>query len=255
MIRRALPIGGLLALMFSASFVGAFYDEIALLKMELQNWEKSNTADFSDVVSRLDGFSAPVFRDVSEADWFSPYVASLAEWDIVSGYKDPVGQPTGEFRPGNAVTVAEILKMALEAAQVNEESCVQPVQNPSAKNHWAAEYVACAEEMGVRLLNPQAQTNIDRSARRAEVLSVIHDAFATDVLLLYSNYHDTVSHPLEADIAFATMQGVVAGDTDAYGKATGYFRPDDPINRAEVAKVLYETLKVRLLDTDIASVN
>ena len=252
-MHRFLTLIGIIAALLVVSVVGAFYDEGVVLKAELEQWQKNNRADFSDIVSRLEDFSAPVFRDVSEDDWYNPYISSLAEWNIVSGYKDTSGQPTGEFHPGDPVTVAEILKMSLEAAQVEKGGCVQQPANPYAQNHWAGIYVACAEEMGVRLMVPTQQTPLDRSARRAEVLSIIHDAFGIRVLPLFSNYSDTAGHPLEADIAYATVNGVVGGDTDQYGNPTGAFRPDDPVNRAEAAKIIYESLRRQEMNTNIAS--
>lgn len=245
-MRKTATIAGIAVTLVLTSLVGAFYEEITLLKQELERWEEGNAADFSDVVARLDDFSSPVFRDVSSEDWYNPYVASLAEWGIISGYKNYQGAQTGEFRPGNPVTVAEVLKMAMEAAQVDVGTCVQEPLNPYAQNHWALNYVACAEEMGVRLLQPQMATRLDREARRAEVLSIVHDAFSIEVLPLYAHYSDTAGHPLEADIAYATLSGVVGGDTDSSGKSLGTFRPDDFINRAESAKVIYEELKAQV---------
>lgn len=245
-MRKTLTTTGVLTTLVLTSVVGAFYEEITLLRQELEQWEESNAADFSDVVARLDDFSSPVFKDVHAGDWYNPYVSSLAEWGIITGYKDGQGAQTGQFRPGNPVTVAEVLKMAMEAAQVDVDTCVQEPLNPYAQNHWALNYVACAEEMGVRLLQPQMATRLDREARRAEVLSIVHDAFSIEVLPLYANYSDTAGHPLEADIAYATLSGVVSGDTDAAGNQKGTFRPDDFINRAESAKVIYEELKAQV---------
>ena len=252
-MKRTLPLLGIVTAVLFVSAVGAFYDEIAILKSELEEWQESNTADFTEVVTRLDDFSTPVFRDVNDNQWFNPYVASLAEWNIVSGYKDANGKATGEFKPGNPVTVSEILKMAMESAQVDEGACTGQVLNPYAQQHWALKYITCAEQMGVRLLDPNLVTQIDRPARRAEVLSVIHDAFGMEVLPLYSNYSDTAGHPLEADIAHATVNGIVSGDTDQLGNPVGTFRPDDAINRAEAAKIIYESLKSQTLAENIAS--
>lgn len=252
-MKRTLPLLGVAIAALFVSAVGAFYDEIAILKSELEQWQEQNTADFTDVVTRLEDFSTPVFQDVGEHAWFSPYVASLAEWEIVSGYKDAQGNPTGEFRPGNPVTVAEVLKMAMKSAQVDEKNCEGGALNPYARQHWASRYVTCAEQMGVRLLNPSLLTQLDRPAKRAEVLSIIHDAFGMKVLPLYSNYSDTAGHPLEADIAFATVNGIISGDTDALGNPAGTFRPDDAINRAETAKIIYEGLKSQMLAENIAA--
>jgi hypothetical protein len=42
----------------------------------------------------------------------------------------------------------------------------------------------------------------------------------------------------------AVRDGVMSGDTDAIGHLTGRFRPEDPINRAETAKIVSAALQV-----------
>ncbi len=242
--------GTILAL--SALVVGTagaqFFDEIVTLQEELQVWEATNAADFTDVIEQLEDITGPVFRDVADADWFNPYVASLSEWGIVSGYKDESGRPTGEYRPGNQVTVAEVLKMSMEAAQINEVDCTNVPLHPQAAGHWSKSYVACAENLGVRLLDPRLPADLNRPAARAEVLTIIHDTFGDEVLPLYSSFVDTQGHRFEADIAYANLYGIVSGDTSAAGVEIGTFRPDDEINRAETAKIIYEKLKLQVVD-------
>lgn len=249
-MKRSRHLG--IILLFSALVVttaGAqFFDEIVALQEELQVWEASNAADFTDVIEQLEDITGPVFRDVADNDWFNPFVASLAEWGVVSGYKDSNGRPTGEYRPGNPVTIAEVLKMAMEAGQVNVEGCTNTPLHPQASTHWAKPYVACAEQMEVRLLNPVLPADLHRTAKRAEVLTIIHDTFGDEVLALYSNFTDTQGHKYEADIAYANLYGIVSGDTSSTGAEIGTFRPDDPINRAEVAKIIYEKLKLEVVD-------
>ncbi len=235
-----------LGLLVVVSAAGAFFDEIVALQEELQVWEQSNAADFSDVIEQLEDITGPVFRDVADADWYNPYVASLAEWGIVSGYKDDRGRPTGEYRPGNQVTIAEVLKMAMESAQVNEAECTNTPLHPQAAGHWAAQYVACGEQMGVRMLDPRLPADLNRAAKRAEVLTIMHDTFSDEVLPLYSGFTDTQGHRFEADIAYANLYGTVSGDTASDGTEIGTFRPDDPINRAETAKILYNRLKLEV---------
>ena len=224
----------------------AFFDEIKALQEELQVWETANAADFSDVIAQLEDITGPVFRDVDDQDWFNPFVASLAEWGIVSGFKDTDGRPTGEYKPGNHVTIAEILKMAMEASEADEDNCHTVPLHPQADGHWAQSYVACAEAMNMRMLDPRFPADLNRPAKRAEVLTIVHDAFADNVLPLYSNFEDAQGHRFEADVAFANLYGIVSGDTNAAGVETGTFRPDDPINRAETAKVIYERLKLEV---------
>lgn len=248
-ITRRLSTALTLAALAAVTSVGAqFFDEIVALQEELQVWEATNAADFSDVIEQLEDITGPVFRDVADVDWFNPYVASLSEWGIVSGYKDSQGRPTGEYRPGNQVTIAEVLKMAMEGAQVNEANCTGTPLHPQGVDHWARTYVKCAEDLGVRLLDPRLPADLNRPAKRAEVLTVIHDTFGDEVLPLYSSFVDTQGHRFEADIAYANLYGIVSGDTNSAGGETGTFRPDDAINRAETAKIIYEKLKLEIVD-------
>lgn len=243
MRRFALPVAVVTIAVLAVPASRAFFSELDELKKELVVWQTTHASDFSDIMNTLDDLSGPQFADVSDADWFSPYVASVSDWGIVSGYKDEAGQPTGRFGPSNAVTVAELLKMMFEAAQIDKEQCgLVPPANATALGHWAAAYVSCAEAAEMRMLL-DSNLNVNRTATRAEVLSVMHDAFSDQVPPIFSNFKDAIGHPLEADIAFAYSRGVVSGDKDELGIQTGTFRPNDAINRAEVAKIIYERLR------------
>jgi hypothetical protein len=65
---------------------------------------------------------------------------------------------------------------------------------------------------------------------------------------LYSSFVDTQGHRCEADIAYANLYGIVSGDISPQGGETGTFRPDDPVNRTETAKIIYEKLKLEIVD-------
>lgn len=254
MLRRALLVVTVIALSLgglATLSVSAFFDAVDELQAELQAWQTSTTTDFTadltDVVGRIDEIMAPTFYDVAENTWFYPYVSSVADWGIVTGYKDASGEPMGEYRPGNAVTVAEALKMAFEAAQVDESQCLRPVLLTGASEHWAKNYVSCAEESGMRLFQTSS-LSLNRPATRAEVLMIIHDVFG-DVVpnLLAAGFDDVSGHKYESDVAYAAARGIVSGDTDADGNPVGRFRPDGTLNRAEVAKIIYERLRADVL--------
>lgn len=241
MSRRVLiPVVSMLAVFAVAVQVRAFFDQIDQLKQELAGWQSAHAADFSDLMTTLNNLSGPTFNDVSSTDWFSPYVASVSGWGVVSGYKDAQGNPTGQYGPGNNVTVAEMLKMAFKAAHTDTTTCgAVPPLHSTALGHWAQAFVSCGEQMNVRVLK-DPNVDLNRPVTRAEVLAILDDVFGENVPPLYSNFKDTQGHPLESDIAFAYLNGVVSGDTNSQGADTGTFRPNDPINRAEVAKIVYE---------------
>jgi hypothetical protein len=162
---------------------------------------------------------------------------SLSSRGIISGFKDAAGNPSGKFGPGYLVTLAEVLKMALRSAGVDETMCRGTLKNPGATKHWARQFVLCAEERSIRVF--KNFPNLDRPALRGEVLAIIDDAFAATVPAVPSIFNDTKGHVYERDIAYAAKRGIVSGDINAEGHATGTFRPNDRINRAEVAKMIY----------------
>lgn len=225
---------------------GAFFEIFSQLKQEIRAIEESQQGEERDtLVKKLDAGVAG-FRDVAAADWFYQYVSSTARWGIVSGYKDAAGKPTGEYGPGNTVTVAEILKMALRAAQVDETTCTGTPGFAQAETHWARPFVLCAQGKKMRLI--AARPDLNRPALRAEVLSVVFDAFGDTVPPLFAPFTDTVNHRLESDIAYGAALRMVSGDKDASGKALRTFRPDAAVNRAEAAKIIYERLRVQVME-------
>lgn len=252
MRKLALPIGALLLLALVAPAAKAFFDELTQLRQELVTWETTHAADFSDLINTLDDISGVQFGDVADADWFNPYVQSVASWGIISGYRGTDGRPTGIFGPANNVTVAEMLKIALKSAGRDETVCgLVPPLHPQAIGHWAAPFVSCGEALEMNILNDPT-VDLNRAASRAEVVEMIDDAFGDDVPPLYSNFRDTAGHPLEAHIAYAYTRGIVSGDKNAQGVETGTFRPDESINRAEVAKIIYQRLRVDVTE-DVAA--
>ncbi len=234
-----------LAVLVSTGLTTAFFDEVVALKAELAQWQAVHAdADFSDVLEQLDTIAGSVFNDMSDDAWYAPYVGSLADWGIVSGYRDAAGKTTGRFGPADPVTVAEFLKMATESAQIDKSMCPAP-RRAGAIGHWAAQYVGCAEERGVRILAAGYPVSLNRPATRAEVVSIVDDLFGDDVPPLLASYSDAAGHRFESDIAYASLLKTVSGDTAAAGNPTGTFRPDDPVNRAEAAKILVLRIKQR----------
>lgn len=221
----------------------AFFEVLDDLDRELNLIEQGGTG-LEDLAEELNTGGTP-FKDIRQGEWYAQYVTRVAQWGIVSGYKDTQGRALGLFGPGDPVTIAEILKMALEAAKVDEAGCKGIARHPQVREHWADIYIVCAEERGFRVLTHPV--DINRPALRAEVLAIMHDAFGDDVPPLLSTFKDTAYHPYEKDIAYAAALGIVSGDTDKAGNPTGTFRPNDEVNRAEAAKIIYEKLKTQVL--------
>jgi hypothetical protein len=76
-------------------------------------------------------------------------------------------------------------------------------------------------------------------AMRGEVMQILLEVMGLPVGKTPSFFTDVPdNHPYNKAIATATFYGIVEGDTDASGNTLNTFRPNDQINRAEVAKII-----------------
>jgi hypothetical protein len=186
------------------------------------------------------GDEAVLYADVLLDAWYAPYVASLIDSDIAHGYKSPEGKVLGEFGVDNPVTYAELLKMAQNAAGVSYVG-LPPPRNTFAAGTWASPYVAAAEAGNLSLITPALDVNT--AATRAEVIRITLEVFgmatAINTELINNPYTDLKSdHPHANAILTATLYGLIRGDTGPDGATLNMVRPDAPINRAEVAKII-----------------
>ena len=191
-------------------------------------------AQGSKLLVTIDG-NQVVFRDVPVDSWYAAFVSELVQAGIVSGYRDAQGQPTGFFGPQNAVTYGESLKMALTAAQKRLSSGVP--QNRSARGDWSAPYVKTAEELHLSVY--LSALDVRKPAIRGAVIETLLEAFGVTIAPATNPFTDLPSSdPHAAAIETAAALGIVAGDTNASGKPKGTVRPNAPVNRAEVAKIV-----------------
>lgn len=176
------------------------------------------------------------FTDTDESTWFHTYVAEASRLAIVTGYKDKAGKNLNLFGPADNVTVAELLKMALETSGAGSLS-TEPT-HAEAKTHWAKGYVAEGEKLKLSVL-AAAKVDLNRPATRAEVVRTLFEAFGyypkDPAEFPFSDV--TADTQAARYIIYAYELGIVSGD-DGSDK----FRPNDPINRAEVAKIVASTI-------------
>lgn len=178
-----------------------------------------------------------VYKDVIVASWYAPYVSSVIEDGIAEGYKDVNGKLTGEFGVDKPVTRAELLKMALEAADITVDPKLPPPRNLTAQGSWAAPYIRYAENDQLTVF--PVGTDVHAPASRGQVIQTILEVFGIPVGTKPGDYTDLPpNHPFAAALGTATYYGMLDGDTDENGNPTGTVRPNDNVNRAEVAKLI-----------------
>ena len=220
----------LAALIENSRSEGLSSAEISEKIMELQkNFEESK------VRARLAKFRAGLvpFKDIDDDIWYGQFVTYAKDNNIVSGYS---GNREGEYGPGDPVTIAEVLKMALVAADQGEAETIDP-RHP---NHWAAKFFQKARNLNLTL-GTEDNPNPNRPATRKEVAGLILEALGIippDTLL--APFSDvSTGNPYATAIAYLKQTGVISGDSTG-----NTFRPNDPINRAEVAKVIKNMVEI-----------
>ncbi|MDD5074759.1 MAG: DUF2341 domain-containing protein [Candidatus Peribacteraceae bacterium] len=177
-----------------------------------------------------------LYGDVVVSAWYAPYVSYVVEEKIATGYADETGKPKGEFGVGNPVTYAEVLKMALNAAKKDMTS-LPPPRNTSAQGTWAAGFVAQAEALSLSVFTPSL--NVQMPASRGAVIQTILEVMGVPVANQSPTFSDVpANNPYARAIATASFYGLISGDTDSQGNALNTFRPEDPITRAEVSKII-----------------
>tara|TARA_Y100000310_G_scaffold230644_1_gene233118 strand:+ start:10803 stop:12071 length:1269 start_codon:yes stop_codon:yes gene_type:complete len=193
------------------------------------------------VTVTIDGKTV-VFEDVRTQDWFAPYVSKVAKAAIISGYKDRSGNPEGTFGPSDNVTVAQLAKVAHEMSGVDETKIRVPVINTRAKNQWFEQYFTSAEQRWWEVWRDR-RVDPSRSAKRGEVIATVLRAMGIRTVWAEGKTFGDVT-PIDK-YANAIETAAIDGLIDTGGN----FRAKDPINRAELAKIVSNAVELYGEDT------
>lgn len=165
------------------------------------------------------------FTDYDDDAWYYYDVEDMYEEGVVNGMGD------GTFAPGNNVSRAEALKMVLEKFDEGQSNSTPAMGE--AKNHWAKGYIAKAEELGVEI-----NGSLDGPASRGEIAKWIVQVTNVEIVNPSTSSFSDLSTSDQYYTYLETMKeyDVFGGDSSTSGLPT--IRSNDPINRAEVAKVI-----------------
>jgi hypothetical protein len=198
------------------------------------------------------------FLDTPYDKWYTESVSYFKRLGIISGYKDKDGNPTGYFHPEEEVTVAEFLKIALNAFGMGEKLHYAPavywdkeeVNNLTSDgndNHWALKFFKIAKFLKTRLVS-EPDFNLSRVIRRKEVAGLLKDLVASkfpeemvDAKMNNCFTDIDVNDKYSTDICYFKQFGYLNGYED------GTYKPDAGINRAEAASI------IRLFESAVGS--
>jgi len=203
--------------------------------------QQEQTKNLQYVNAIIDGETV-VFTDVPIATWFAPYVHTALKTGIVTGYRDSDGVPTGKYGPEDNISIAQLAKIAHRLSGTDETKIHVGAKNTQSQSTWAEAFFASAEVRGW-LVFRNSRLDPNRNASRAEVVTTILQAL--DIPRMWTKgtlFSDVNFDTLYADaIETAATDGLVSGDSSGTAPT---FRPDDPMNRAEIAKILSTAIEI-----------
>ncbi|MGG1661321.1 S-layer homology domain-containing protein [Brevibacillus sp. NRS-1366] len=182
--------------------------------------------------------ASPSFSDVPRNHWAYKEITEMAEKGIIKGYDNRT------FRPNNEVTRAEFAKIMIAAAGVDiDKGSVSQTFKDVPKSHWAYYYVEYAKPYLTGYKSGSTYTyKPDQPAVREDI------AVALVRLLGYDRKYKADLNQLkkfrDADDISPALRSYIAISiqTDLMKGSNNYFRPQDPITRAEAASLLYRAL-------------
>lgn len=169
------------------------------------------------------------FGDVPESMWAHGYITELACKSIVSGYRD------GTFRPQNATTRGQLVKMVVLLEGVALEFPPNPSFTDVGLSHSFYPYIETAASH--RLVSGYADGTFraDAPVSRAQVAKIVVRARKWELQLPANPV--TLCDVAANHWAYVYIQ-VAIGHGIFTGYGDGCFRPDDFATRAQLAKVL-----------------
>lgn len=111
---------------------------------------------------------AQKFSDVPGGAWFEAYVATAVERGIVSGYAD------GEFKPGNKISRAEFLKIAIATAGLDVHTPVKAPYPDVTPEEWFAPYFQLAKEYELLSAKMGGYMTPHQPITRAEAADILY---------------------------------------------------------------------------------
>lgn len=138
--------------------------------------------------------AADCFPDVKSSDWFSTYVCTALQNQIIQGY------PDGTFKPANPVNRAEALKIIAEAQSINTSQSNQTTAQTNftdyAPNQWYSPYINYFSNQNYLPFPLKLQA--DKKLTRREFSEIYFRLLSTNQQTFQSEFPDT-THKLKGN--------------------------------------------------------
>ncbi|NLD10230.1 MAG: DUF3472 domain-containing protein [Clostridiales bacterium] len=166
-----------------------------------------------------------VFDDVSTSSWYSGYVENLAKKKIVNGFRD------GTFRPNNKVERQHVCAMVVRAAGMDYKGKVANFPDVASDSEMSP-FIAALQEKAIIKGYRNGNFGPRDAVKRGHAAIIITKAFSLKSAGSVSGWKDTAGHEAEQYIKILASNGIIKGYAD------GTFKPNAPVTRAELSKML-----------------
>ena len=171
------------------------------------------------------------FTDLPSDHWAYEYITTLVDAGVINGYDD------GTYKPSGTIKRSEFLKLIVTSCIPND---INISEMPTEMQHWAAGYVAFAEQSDLIPENTITIENIDEPITRIEMVRIISNA---DIIIKGSE-QQFEKRAIFKDIAKLNTESLMLlRHAVSRGFITGYedgsFGPDRTMTRAEAATIIY----------------
>ena len=161
-----------------------------------------------------------IFPDVTEGNWFYPYIAALVSQGVIDGF------PDGLFRPQDGLSTGQALKLILLAAGYVEQ---EPEEEDA---HWAQGYLDYAVKKG--FVGQDAVTDLNAPISRYEIAAIAANALS---LAPSGQAAGAFADTADSHVLALHEAGIVEGSFDG-GGARRYYG-DDGVTRGEISAVIH----------------
>lgn len=179
---------------------------------------------------------ASAFSDTTSNDWYYDYVIKLASAGVIDGSKLT-------FDPSSNVTRDVAAKVILKATGYLDINLLNPPLanfNDVPKSTWAYPYIETAKSKGFISGYTDGNYNPSNDINRAEFASMIIRAFdLKNTISTASNFND-----VKTDDWFFGAVMIAKQNSIISGYAGNIFKPQNPINRAEMSKMIVSAMKI-----------
>lgn len=187
---------------------------------------------------------AKLFSDLSASHEYYNAVSYLFKKGTVQGY------PDGSFQPSKTVTRVEALKFIFSGLDKGTKPNLQVTFKDAYSGQWYSDYVATANTLGIVQGYPDGTLKPEQGVNRVEFLKMLINTLDIEIdpVVTEDPYSDV------NNLSWFAPYVQYAKVTNIFPVEGSQFHPANPMNRSEVAEVIYRMLLMKQKGADKYSV-